>query len=79
MGRHAVFSRTGRLCILLSNRISLVSLRLGNQMQGTSYFRKRVQQGLKENGCSAAFRECMLYQYTRIKFNVGYCVFSNMY
>ena len=39
VGRHELFTRTGRLCILLSNGISTVSLHLGNQMQGTSYLK----------------------------------------
>jgi len=42
VGRHEVFTRTGRLCILLSNGISLVSLCLGNQMQRPSYLKEQI-------------------------------------
>jgi len=61
VGRHKVFTRTGRLCILLSNSICLVFPHLGeaNVRNLVSYFKDRVWHRLKETGCSAALRKYM--------------------
>jgi hypothetical protein len=61
VGTHEVFTRTGRLCILLSNSICLVFPHLveANVKNLVSYFQDKVQHRLKGTGCSAALRKYM--------------------
>jgi len=78
VGRGVLFTRTGRLCILFANSISLVFSRLVEPMSGIQsvIFRERVQNWVKEICCRVAHRNCMLVQTTTLKFKESYCVSS---